>query len=504
MASKFTKFLGSVADGIFSSRGDMMDYQHAARLFTDNLHRLSPKVEFLYHVFLDIDPAAIRAPGPFGFGGPEANIEAGMLVKNFQLPSVNIMTETKNQYGKKTNVQTAVQYQPLQITFHDDNAGLISGMWQQYFQSQYADSQFPEELKNTPTYNSFSKSTESVDLGIAGPARSATRTTTTTRSQNGYKFGFDNNKSVRFFRSIQLYQLSRKRFFEFTLINPMIQSWTAPNMNSASSQPAENQMTIIFEGIKYSTGNVSTNNPNGFAALHYDNTPSPLGGSTSGLFGAGGVLAGGLDVFGDILDPNVINNPFALVNTAIKAKQVYDGARQLSRDGIRNEIESIAVNSVLRGAQQTVALSGYDKLDQTQATNVSTTTTTVYSGPEVQTSINSGSSSAASNQNNITGSSFTTAQETRLRQLGIEPGTQTGLGQGAPIIQINSLDEANPQVVVSSGTTAGNGNLSDFQRLVNSGQTVNGVELVPSDAQLLYENFLVVQKKGQTTEPVEK
>ena len=35
--------------------GDLMrDYQHAARLYVDDLHRLQPKNQFLYHVVLPL------------------------------------------------------------------------------------------------------------------------------------------------------------------------------------------------------------------------------------------------------------------------------------------------------------------------------------------------------------------------------------------------------------------------------------------------------------------
>ena len=104
--SKLTKFLGNVVGGIFGSEGDMKDYKHAARLFTDNLSALAPKVEFLYHVYFDINPVAARSPGNFGFAKSEANIEVGMLVKSCQVPGVTINTETKNQSGQNVREGT--------------------------------------------------------------------------------------------------------------------------------------------------------------------------------------------------------------------------------------------------------------------------------------------------------------------------------------------------------------------------------------------------------------
>lgn len=363
--SKFTKFLGSIGQGFFDgSRGDMSDYQHAARLFTDNVHRLGPKVEFLYHVYLDINESAIRTPlQAYGFNRTESKIETGLLVKNFNLPGVSVMTETKNQYGKKTNIQTAIQYQPVTLTFHDDNAGLIGGLWEQYFKSQYADSEYIDFLKAEPTYNTQTQETKQV-----GPGGRYRETTTTSTKQTGIKFGFDNYKTARFFNEIKLYQLSRHRFFEFTLVNPMVQQWTPPTMNSSSSNPAENQMSIVYEGIRYATGKISLETVKGFTALHYDNTPSPLGGAGASLFGGGGVLAGGLDVVGDVLEGNIFTDPLALLGTAIKAKNTYDKAQQLSTEGIKNEVTGIVTNSVTNAVNQTVRISGIDKLDQNQAT----------------------------------------------------------------------------------------------------------------------------------------
>jgi len=353
--AKLTKFLGSVVGGIFGGDGDMRDYQHAQRLFADNLSALSPKVEFLFHVYFDINKSAVRSPNPaWGFGKQEPNIEVGMLVKQAQVPGVIVNTETKNQYGKKTNIQTSVQYSPVTITFHDDNTNLTSGMWQQYFQAYYADSQYIDELQRQPTYNA---------VGNDGMNQAI--------SQSQYKFGFDVFKSKRFFNEIKIYQLSRHFFYEYTLINPIITQWQAPNLNYASSQPAENQMTIAYEGIRYAQGNVAVGTPDGFAQLHYDSTPSPLslmGGGTASLFGSTGVLAGGLDVFGDLASGKAFSDPFALLGTAIKAKNTYENAKQLSKQGIKGEVESIVTGAITNTVNNTIRVAGSGKLDFTQAT----------------------------------------------------------------------------------------------------------------------------------------
>jgi hypothetical protein len=151
----------------------------------------------------------------------------------------------------------------------------------------------------------------------------------------------------------------------------MIQSWDPPNMTAGSSQPVENQMTVIYEGVKYATGRITTDNPTGFATLHYDRTPSPLsvmGGGTAGFFGANGVLAGGLDVFGDVASGDAFANPFAFIGTAIKAKNTIDNAKQLTKEGVRNEIQGITEKSLIRTARQTIDQKGADKFDAAKRT----------------------------------------------------------------------------------------------------------------------------------------
>lgn len=357
MANKITKFLGSVVGGIFGGEGDMRDYQHAARLFTDNTMALAPKVGFLYHVYFGFDGAASRAPVPFGFdlfgfAKSQPQIECGMLVKNVKLPGVQVNTETKNQYGKKTNIQTAIQYTPVTFTFHDDNSNVVSGMWEQYFKYNYADSQYIDALQQTPTYSPI--------------------------PSGHFKFGLDSNRSRRFFNEISIYQLSKQKFKQFQLINPMISQWDAPSHSAGDSNPVENQMTVIYEGIRYAEGSVRSS-PGGFSSIHYDKTPSPLsimGGGSGGLFGAGGVIAGGLDVFGDLMDPNVTSNPLALIGTAIKAKNTIENAKQLTKEGVSREVESIATKAIINGTQRTINVSGANKLDQSKITEAKSTGST--------------------------------------------------------------------------------------------------------------------------------
>jgi len=85
MANKFNGFFNSVAAGALNPKGNLGDYQHAARLFTDNNHALAPKTKFLYHVFFDINPTAASIIPTIN--AQKIN-EMGMLVKSADLPVI--------------------------------------------------------------------------------------------------------------------------------------------------------------------------------------------------------------------------------------------------------------------------------------------------------------------------------------------------------------------------------------------------------------------------------
>ena len=102
-------------------------------------------------------------------------------------------------------------------------------------------------------------------------------------------------------------------------------------------------MSIEYESVIYSGGNVSVNSPKGFATLHYDTTPSPLsvaGGGIAALTGEGGVLDGLEQIFGDIASGDVLT-PKGFLGTAIKAINTYKQGGRLSKEGLKREAVNI-------------------------------------------------------------------------------------------------------------------------------------------------------------------
>ena len=327
MASIFNGFLDNVVNGALSPKGNMADWAHAARLFTDNEFRLAPKQKFLYHVTLNLNDNVVNKVLP-GWVQRHTN-EVNMLVKAVDLPKYKISVETKNKYNRKKNLQTRIDYDPVSITFHDDNNSIVTQLWTAYYNYYYADGRYgsrdgagaPNQTDRAyDRFNSYKGS-----------------------DSNKYRFGFDNDSYEPFFTSIQISQLARHQYLTMTLVNPIIESWQHDNLeNSSSAEPVQNSMTVVYETVFYADGAVQEGTtPKGFATEHYDSTPSPIAaGSAASLFGSAGVLAGGTSVLGDLASGR------ADLGTLLTAARTVNNAKKITKEGVRNEAFQVAGKTI--------------------------------------------------------------------------------------------------------------------------------------------------------------
>jgi hypothetical protein len=227
----------------------LRDQQHAARLFVDDQFRLAPKHKFLYHVSFGINPGALLSIDLLQRHRNEIN----MLVKACDLPNISPQVETVNQYNRVKNVQYRIKYNPLNITFHDDNMGVINQLWQNYYSYYYADSSSAADTLGA--YN---------------------RNATKNFNYINNLYGLDNNSTDPFFKYIKIYQLARHEYVEYTIHNPIISGWNHNKLGSNETGLHDNLMTIQYEAVSYANGLVSDGTVEGFASEHYDQTPSPL------------------------------------------------------------------------------------------------------------------------------------------------------------------------------------------------------------------------------------
>lgn len=250
--SSSNPFLGGLGNSNYFFR----DWQHAARLYVDDVYRLAPKPKWMYYAVFNINESA-TARTPFQ---QQNQRELNYLVKKMDLPKYTMDIERLNQYNRKTTSYTKITYDPVNITFHDDNNGVTNALWALYYGYYIADRlnvQSPYTDTNPIAYQPH---------------------TYDTKDKWQYRYGLDNGVTMPFFSSIQLVTLTKHKFTSYLLCNPKITSWQHDTMDQNEGNGiVENQMSVIYDAVIYTTGTVSYDNPSGFAVLHYDNTPSPLG-----------------------------------------------------------------------------------------------------------------------------------------------------------------------------------------------------------------------------------
>ena len=354
MANKFTRFLTGVGTGLTNPKGLVSNWQHATRLFIDDTYRLSPRTKFNYYVRFEIDKTAHKAPSFTARHGDEV----GMLVKTADLPKYSFDSVVKNQYNRKRIIYKNINYEPVNITLHDDNAGIINALWAIYYGYYIADRQVPVSAYNDNKYRP------------------------TKTPLDNFRYGMDNNISVGFFKSVSIYTMSRKRFLGYTLINPRIKAWNHGSVDYSANETLESTMTLEYEAVKYSAGNVSINNPKGFATLHYDLLPSPLsvaGGGVATLTGPGGVLDGLESIFGDLANGSTFESFGGFLGTAIKSVNTYKNFRGLSKEGLKQE----AINILSNPANVATAVSTVGGVVGAVFPKSSTNTETTKAAPKI-------------------------------------------------------------------------------------------------------------------------
>ncbi|MGY8868352.1 MAG: hypothetical protein ACKVJK_22330 [Methylophagaceae bacterium] len=230
----------------------LRDARHANQIYTQNNFEFAPKTKYMYHVRFE--------PNQEVGNSADSNVfrfqkELGLLVKSADLPSFRASVENKQQYNRKKNVQTRVDYQDCRIAFHDDNTGVTRALLEEYYRYYFVDAN-KVTGGNDGAYGARDKYLEKVP-----------------------SYGLDNGRLDPFFKYITIYQLSRREWFAYTLVNPLLSAWDHGDVASSGTDFNENTITVAYEAVQYTSGKVAQDTPAGFAdaSTGYDVTPSPLG-----------------------------------------------------------------------------------------------------------------------------------------------------------------------------------------------------------------------------------
>jgi hypothetical protein len=356
--------LNGAASTLFGSPY-LRDYQHAAKTFRPNSYENAPKLKFLFHTYFEFNTEAYTTAPNFG-----------ILVKEVKLPSFTMQTEALNQYNRKRIIQTKIRYDPIEITFHDDNGNNTTSMWEAYYTYYYNDGTKPGQvLRGNRGNNRFFQDTDGtiVDYNNNNIYTEAAGDDDHGWGLSGGSTNSDGTK-IPFFKNITVFGLNQHNFIAYTLINPMITNFSHDQYSyNEGSGIMQNRMTIDYETVVYNEGALDGRNPEdivtGFGSVaNYDRTPSPnmSPGANGTILGRGGLIdaAGGAikslgrgDVLGAIRNADRVYN--GLKNPNLIESAAFDLGSMLV-DAITNTPSNRNRNTLfsLPGASQTPGLSG--------------------------------------------------------------------------------------------------------------------------------------------------
>ena len=304
----------------------MKDYRHASRLYIDDNYKLLPKQKFLFHVVFNLDEELFETK----FTSNERN-QLNMLVKACDLPRYGYNVEEKIQYNKKMYTALRIQYEPVNITFHDDHADTVNAFWKKYYEYTIADGvSMNSDMQINATKDDYYKS--------------AYINTTN-------KYGLDTPKQRQkpYIKGIEIFILHKQRFTSVTLVNPIIGSFAHDTLDQADGTGImQNTMQIFYETVLYKAGVINVNNVPGFATVNYDKEPSPLtvlGGGTNSIFGPGGVVDGIGSVIKNVQDGNILG-------AILSASNTYNNAKKIKKKDAKEELKGLAKKGVLEIGKQ--------------------------------------------------------------------------------------------------------------------------------------------------------
>lgn len=340
----------------------LKDYTHASKTFRTNGYENAPKLKFLFHVYLTVN---LQVPALRRVYTNNESAVLGLLCKTVDLPRYQIDVEVLNQYNRKRLVQKKINYQPVTLTFHDDNGNAIRNMWYNYYAYYYKDANQP--YKGVPSQSGSMGVNRTLTQGFG---YNSVDIYENARTGGVYDWGYIGESysdgasgppsgKARFFSDITIFGFNQHKYVTYTLINPLISEWAHDTYNySEGGGTMENRMTIQYETVKYGEGAIGRSTAGtvpGFGTPeYYDLIKSPLSrpGGTQSILGQGGLLDAGIGIFED-LNSKSLAGVVGAVQTAgtvyntFKGKDIKSIAREETNAGIR-EVVRDTIPGVIR------------------------------------------------------------------------------------------------------------------------------------------------------------
>lgn len=317
----------------FFGPGGLRDYTHASKTFLTNSYELKPRFKFLFHVNFVLNIDQIPALRNAGIFQQQEITNMSLAVKTVDLPKYSIDTEVMNQYNRKRLIQTKINYDPINITFHDDGGDNIRELWYQYYSYYYKDPSY--RMDNVPETNGSIGQIQQRQTGFGYQPRDIYEQQRTGNVNDwgfigeSYSQGTSNTSGKPpFFKQIEIYGFDQHKYAVYVLFNPLITNWSHDTYDySQGDGIMQNTMTVRYETVKYLSGALSGTQPDVNIGTfpdpaHYDTRKSSLArpGSTSTVFGQGGLLETADGILTDLQS----NSAMGLLGAVQKAGAAYN------------------------------------------------------------------------------------------------------------------------------------------------------------------------------------
>lgn len=309
------------AAGAFFGSDYLRDYTHASKTFRTNSYQNTPKLKFLFHTYFETNLQAF--PNNFNYG---------LLVKDVRLPSFTFETHQMNQYNRKRIVQTKIKYEPIEITFHDDNNDSVNYLWNNYYQYYYNDGIKPQNVLPAMRGSALGGQTSGNNGGPPGQQyndRNIYNPSIYGDDDWGFSGGetdSSSGKKVPFFKNITVFGFNQHNFTAYTFVNPIITNFNHDTYNYEDGNGVmQNKMTVDYETVVYNYGKMDGRKPGdivtGFGdEAYYDRNVSPISqpGANGTVLGQGGLVdaaGGAMRALGDGDILSAVKTSGSLYNT---------------------------------------------------------------------------------------------------------------------------------------------------------------------------------------------
>ena len=192
-----------------------------------------PKFGFLFFVEIQLNPEVAAQPLQGSEGKTIASV-AGMYVKTASRPNITYLYDDVNYYNYRTKVQQRVQYDPVELTFYDDqDEGWVHAFYELYLKATSPISRME--------FNNFNNVEDmGMNWGSSGPQWAASLNALSGNQKNIIQY-------------INLYHVMNwgRNVTRYHFINPKITTFKPSDLDMATSEPTD--ITMSFE---YDTVNV--------------------------------------------------------------------------------------------------------------------------------------------------------------------------------------------------------------------------------------------------------